>query len=950
MTTVTVTETNNTITIGDSTIVSVVENSVDVVTVGVAGADAPTITAKNEGSTLTSSMTSLDFVGAGVEATNTGGAVTVTISGGGAGLADGDKGDITVSGSGATWTIDNGVVTAAKTSAGVQASLALADSALQSAPVTSVNSLTGAVTLTTANVSDSINKRYVTDANLTVIGNTSGTNTGDQNLSGYATTVAVAAGYQPLATVLTNTTASFTTVDETKLDGIEAGAQVNTVTATSSTAFTNKSGNISQWTNDAGYITATLTDEQVQDKVGAMFTGNTETLITATYQDSDGTIDLVVDSNLANYNNATSGFITSSALSPYLTSATASSTYQPLATVLTNTTASFTTTLETKLNGIEASADVTDTANVTSAISGAALTAVTVAGTDKVLIQDVSDSDNLKTVTAQSIADLSPSLGDGDKGDITVSSSGTVWTIDNGAVTLAKQADMATASVVYRKTAGAGAPEVNTLATLKTDLGLTGTNSGDVTVSDSSEIDFTLTGQQISASLIAGSIDETKLDTSVNASLDLADTAVQPAALASYVPYSGATGNVNLGVHSLIAHSVIGDATDGLILEASNGTDIGILGAGNTANATWYGSHNYDTATASTIASFGASKTLSSLSTATYPDLTEISYVKGVTSAIQTQLNGKQASGSYITASSTDTLTNKDLTSGTNTFPTFNQNTTGSAASLTTTRTIWGQNFNGSANVTGTLTLGTADLTMTGSLAATGARVTKGWFTDIESTNAPTVGGSAASGTGGLARVGSPAFTGTITGAAGTFTGNWLAGCSGLPSSTVSGVALRNPQNIGPTLFSCGTVTTNDEQVSFVNGNGAVGGVTTNGSATSFNTSSDEAFKLNVRPIDDAGEIIDALELRKYEWNSYEGDTGYGVIAQDAYKIFPQAISVGTTDPEIHPFSDEYQKWGADYSKFMPLVLAELQYLRKRVKELESALPLVVQSVKISTT
>jgi hypothetical protein len=34
-------------------------------------------------------------------------------------------------------------------------------------------------TFTTANIADSVNKRYVTDANLTVIGNTSGTNTGD---------------------------------------------------------------------------------------------------------------------------------------------------------------------------------------------------------------------------------------------------------------------------------------------------------------------------------------------------------------------------------------------------------------------------------------------------------------------------------------------------------------------------------------------------------------------------------------------------------------------------------------------------------------------------------------------------------------------------------------------------------------------------------------------------
>ena len=49
-----------------------------------------------------------------------------------------------------------------------------------------------------------------------------------------------------------------------------------------------------------------------------------------------------------------------------------------------------------------------------------------------------------------------------------------------------------------------------------------------VTVTDSSEIDFTLSGQDISAVLKTGSIDETKLDTSVNASLDLADSAMQP--------------------------------------------------------------------------------------------------------------------------------------------------------------------------------------------------------------------------------------------------------------------------------------------------------------------------------------------------------------------------------------------------------------------------------------
>lgn len=65
-------------------------------------------------------------------------------------------------------------------------------------------------------------------------------------------------------------------------------------------------------------------------------------------------------------------------------------------------------------------------------------------------------------------------------GDVTGS---TALTIAASAVTLAKMADVATASVFYRKTAATGAPEVQTLATLKTDLGLTGTNSGDQDIS-----------------------------------------------------------------------------------------------------------------------------------------------------------------------------------------------------------------------------------------------------------------------------------------------------------------------------------------------------------------------------------------------------------------------------------------------------------------------------------
>jgi len=64
-------------------------------------------------------------------------------------------------------------------------------------------------------------------------------------------------------------------------------------------------------------------------------------------------------------------------------------------------------------------------------------------------------------------------------GDVTGSGTGSfAATIANGVVTLAKLANMATGSLFYRKTAGSGVPEVNTLATLKTDLALTSSDVG----------------------------------------------------------------------------------------------------------------------------------------------------------------------------------------------------------------------------------------------------------------------------------------------------------------------------------------------------------------------------------------------------------------------------------------------------------------------------------------
>ena len=111
--------------------------------------------------------------------------------------------------------------------------------------------------------------------------------------------------------------------DGAKLDGIESGATADMSNSEIKTAYEANSNtnaftdallsklngiaasatnvtNNNQLTNGAGYITSTLTEEQVEDFVGGMVTGNTETGITVTYQDSDGTLDFVVASQTDN--------------------------------------------------------------------------------------------------------------------------------------------------------------------------------------------------------------------------------------------------------------------------------------------------------------------------------------------------------------------------------------------------------------------------------------------------------------------------------------------------------------------------------------------------------------------------------------------------------------------------------------------------------------------------
>jgi hypothetical protein len=110
-----------------------------------------------------------------------------------------------------------------------------------------------------------------------------------------------------------------------------------------------------------------------------------------------------------------------------------------------------------------------------------------------------------------------------------------------------------------------------------------------------------------------------------------------------------------------------------------------------------------------------------------------------------------------------------------------------------------------------------------------------------------------------------------------------------------------------------------------------VGNITTTAAATAYNTASDGRLKEDLRALStsDASAIIDGTEVYDFKWKGSEsGERAYGVIAQQAAPVY--------ATPAFH--DKETDRWFIDYSKYVPVMLRELQALRARVAQLEAGL------------
>lgn len=122
----------------------------------------------------------------------------------------------------------------------------------------------------------------------------------------------IAVGTTSVGSITTLANLSITESQISDLNHWDINDFVASLAATSSvdsiTTLSNLSITESQISDLSHTVDTTLSEEQVEDFVGGMLVG-TETLISVTYQDATGDIDFVVDGNLSNYTND-AGFLT----------------------------------------------------------------------------------------------------------------------------------------------------------------------------------------------------------------------------------------------------------------------------------------------------------------------------------------------------------------------------------------------------------------------------------------------------------------------------------------------------------------------------------------------------------------------------------------------------------------------------------------------------------------
>ena len=123
-------------------------------------------------------------------------------------------------------------------------------------------------------------------------------------------------------------------------------------------------------------------------------------------------------------------------------------------------------------------------------------------------------------------------------------------------------------------------------------------------------------------------------------------------------------------------------------------------------------------------------------------------------------------------------------------------------------------------------------------------------------------------------------------------------------------------------------------QILFINSNGTVGSISTSGSLTSYNVSSDRRLKENITPLTTGLQTVLALKPSQYNYISEPSQVIQGFIADELQEIVPHAVN-GEKDAVDEEGKPVYQ--GVDASFLIPFLVSAIQELKAEVDALKAA-------------
>jgi len=163
--------------------------------------------------------------------------------------------------------------------------------------------------------------------------------------------------------------------------------------------------------------------------------------------------------------------------------------------------------------------------------------------------------------------------------------------------------------------------------------------------------------------------------------------------------------------------------------------------------------------------------------------------------------------------------------------------------------------------------------------------------------------------------------------------GHVLFNCTSFPSDSVAGAGFEKNGAQAILRSSSGSSTGSSNHFELYNGNGMVGRINTNGSATTFHTSSDYRLKENQVAISDGITRLKSLKPYRFNFKVDPTKTVDGFFAHEVSPAVPEAIG-GEKDAVNEDGSINPQ--GIDHSKLVPLLTAALQEAIAKIEVLET--------------